>query len=331
MGLGAAAAPLFPPVEPRRSGYLPVGDGHRLYFEECGPADGLPVVFLHGGPGSGCTPAQRRLFDPYRYRAILVDQRGCGRSQPLGALAANTTAHLVADLETLRQALAIPAWIVFGGSWGSTLALAYAQAHPARVAGLVLRGIFLGSREEIAAYCRELGVPDSEAGGTDVAAWAYSILHGAAPAAERSARAWLDYERARMGEPPLAALPDAGQMAKARLQMHYLAQDCFLASGKLLAGVEALRGIPAALVQGLVDPVCPPAVARRLHQIWPEAAWLPVAAGGHGGLSPPIASACMAALDAIADHFPVRNGRGIPTGYPGRAAALVAAGDAGPP
>lgn len=147
-----ARDPLFPPSKPLYARQMAVGDGHLLYVEECAAVHGLPVLFLHGGPGSGCSPAQRRLFDPKRYRAIFVDQRGCGRSQPHGELEANTTAHLVADLEYLREALGIPAWIVFGGSWGSLLALTYAQIYPESVRGLVLRGIFLGTSAEIRTY-----------------------------------------------------------------------------------------------------------------------------------------------------------------------------------
>ena len=155
--------PLFPDVQPRCARRIAVGDGHYLYVEEIGPADGLPVLFLHGGPGSGCTPGQRRLFDPQRFRTILVDQRGAGRSLPLGDLHDNTTADLIADLDLLREALGIPAWIVFGGSWGSLLALAYAQIYPENILGLVLRGIFLGSRREIAAYVQGNGEAPSPA------------------------------------------------------------------------------------------------------------------------------------------------------------------------
>lgn len=297
---GGEGSPLFPPVQPRRSGYLAVGDGHHLYFEECGPADGVPVVFLHGGPGSGCTPAQRRLFDPRRHRVILFDQRGCGRSEPLGRLAANTTSHLVADLERLRQALHIPAWFVFGGSWGSTLALAYAQAHAGRVRGLVLRGIFLGTAEEIAAYAA--GLPDLTGTGGDgaerLATYARHILGPNPRAAGRAARAWLDHESAAMGAAPTMAAIDAGSLAKVRLQMHYLTGGCFLET-PLLAGIDPLRSVPAVIVQGLADPVCPPQHAERLRRAWPEAAWVPVSGGGHGGLSPAIAAATMAALDRL--------------------------------
>lgn len=296
-----AGDPLYPECEPRAVHRLAVGEGHTLYVEECGPADGLPVVFLHGGPGSGCSPAQRRLFDPARFRAILIDQRGCGRSTPAGGLEANTTAHLVADLERVRETLGISRWFVFGGSWGSLLGLAYAQAHPRRVMGMVLRGIFLGSREEVGDYARRVPLAAGMALGDDaLAPWVESILGGSPVAA---VRAWLDYERSLMGEPPLAADPEPGQLAKMRIQMHYLGNDCFVVPGALLAGMERLSGIPAAIVQGLEDPVCPPATARRLADAWPHADWIPVAGGGHGALSPPIAAACIGALERMADAY----------------------------
>jgi proline iminopeptidase len=296
--------PLFPASQPRFVRQMAVGEGHMLYVEECAAVDGLPVVFLHGGPGSGCSPNQRRLFDPARYRAILVDQRGCGRSRPLGNTRANTTAHLVADLEYLREALGIPRWLVFGGSWGGLLALAYAQAHPERVLGLVLRGIFLGSRQEIDTYARAAALSSGFSSAlteTDaLAPWLAAVMSHEAPLALPAIRAWLNYERRLMGDPPLTEQPDAAQVAKVRLQMHYLANDCFVLPGQLLAGIEQLRHLPAAIVQGLADPVCPPMVAESLHHAWPEAAWWPVADGGHGGLSPPIARACIDALDWVA-------------------------------
>lgn len=291
---------------------MAVGDGHLLYVEQCAAEYGQPVLFLHGGPGSGCSARQRQLFDPQRFHAVLPDQRGCGRSQPLGSIQANTTAHLVTDLEYLREALGIPSWIVFGGSWGSLLALAYAQIYPESVSGLVLRGIFLGSPEEIRAYVQGYH-------GAVPAAW--QIFAEAMPAAERddllsayarriladdqwlalpAARAWLDYERALMGEPALSDVPDAVQLAKVRIQLHYLTHHCFLNPGQLLAGIDRVRHIPATIVQGMADPVCPPSIAQKLHRAWPEATWLPVAGAGHGGLSPPIARACIKALGWMA-------------------------------
>lgn len=296
--------PLFPASRPRLVRQMVVGEGHMLYIEECAAVDGLPVVFLHGCPGSGCSPNQRRLFDPARFRAILVDQRGSGRSRPLGHTAANTTAHLVADLEYLREALGISRWLVFGGAWGGLLALAYAQTYPERVLGLVLRGIFLGSRQEIAAYARAAAkaarLPSELTDDDALSPWLATVMSNDPQLALPAIRAWLDYEQRLMGEAALTDLPDARQVAKVRLQMHYLANDCFLSPGQLLAGVEQLRHLPTAIVQGLDDPACPQEVTESLHRAWPEAAWWPVAGGGHGTLSPPIARACIDALHWVA-------------------------------
>lgn len=308
----ALSDPLYPLAPPFAEHRLAVGAGHVLHIEECGRPDGLPVVFLHGGPGSGCTPAHRRFFDPARFRAVLFDQRGAHRSSPQGGRRANTTDHLVADIERVREALGIEAWIVFGGSWGSLLGLAYAQQHPERVLGLVLRGIFLGSADELQGYAQGLGspapeawrrfaaaVPESERGNL-LAAYTRRLLSGRPAARQRAARHWLDYERALMGEPPLAAAPEPRQLAKARLQAHYLAHGCFADAGQLLAGCERLAHLPAAIVQGMRDPVCPPRTAEALARAWPQAEWLAVADGGHDAFEPAMAAACLAALDAVA-------------------------------
>lgn len=296
--------PLFPPTAARLARRYRVGTGHLLYVEECGPADGQPVLFLHGGPGSGCNAAQRRLFDPRRYRAIFIDQRGSGRSLPLGETIENTTPDLIADFEEVRQALGIESWIVVGGSWGSLLALVYAQLFPDSVRGLVLRGIFLGSPEEISAYAANLPPLDSDfeqnsrstAAHHPLTTYARRILTDDAQATT----AWLNHERRLMGEPPLGDSPDARQQAKARIQMHYLMHDCFLQPGQLLAGIPYLRHLPGVIIQGMADPVCPPAAAESLRRAWPEALWMPLAAAGHGALSPPIARATIKALDWVA-------------------------------
>ncbi len=307
--------PLFPECRPRCIRQLAVGDGHLLHVEECGPVDAQPVLFLHGGPGSGCTPAQRRLFDPDRFRVVMIDQRGAGRSLPSGELEANTTLDLVGDLDYVRDALGISSWIVFGGSWGSLLALAYAQIFPESVCGLVLRGIFLGSSEEIDAYVNGLNATSPEAWQNLVAtlrphelqdplaAFSRRILGEDAAIALQATRSWLNYERALIGEPPTAATPDPVQLAKARIQMHYLTRDCFLAPGQVLAGIEHIRHIPAVIVQGMADSVCPPLAAERVRHAWPEATWVPVSGGGHGALSPPIARACIKALGWVAESL----------------------------
>lgn len=300
--------PLFAEASPLRTHHLPVGDGHSLYVEECGRQDGVPVVFLHGGPGSGCASGQRRFFDPTRFRAVLFDQRGCGRSTPLAGLQSNTTAHLISDIERIREALGIDRWIVFGGSWGSLLALAYASRYPARVAGLVLRGVFLGSDDELRRYAQDsdgvaplawqafaAGMPKTERG---------DLLHAYTSRMLDSdpvvARRWLDYERALMDEPPLAEAPDALQLAKTVIQAHYLANGCFSDPDALLAGCAGLRHLPAVIVQGSRDAVCPPRSAERLHGALPQAQWLAVETGGHNALAADMAAACIAALDCVA-------------------------------
>lgn len=297
-----SADPMFPECRPRCVRQMAVGDGHILHVEECGPANGVPVLFLHGGPGGGCLPEHRRLFDPHIYRVVMLDQRGAGRSLPSGELEANTTPDLVADLDYVRDALGITRWIVFGGSWGSLLALTYAQIFPEAVQGLVLHGIFLGTREEIVAYSSGLGdlLPRLEQG-DPLAAFARRILGDHHESAELAARIWLSYQRKLIGRPPLAATPDAMQMAKARIQMHYLTRDCFLMPGQLLAGIDRIRHLPAVIVQGLADPVCPPVTAEALHRAWPETTWVPVAGAGHDALSPAMARACIKALGWVAE------------------------------
>lgn len=291
---------------------MAVGDGHVVYVEECAAVDGLPVLFLPGGPGTGCAPQLSQLFDPQRFHAILPDPRGCGHSQPHGALQANTTPDLVADLDYVREALGLSAWIVFGGGWGSLLALAYAQLFPERVQGLVLQGVFLGSRSEIAAYVQgsnatppagwaafAAAMPAAEQDDL-LAAYARRILGPEPLAAAAAVRAWLDYERAQHGVPPLATPPDAAQIAQARVRLHYLLHDCFIAPGRLLDGIDRIRHIPTAIVHGTADPVCSPNIARTLYRAWPEATWLPVAGAGHG-YSPPITRACSKALGWVAE------------------------------
>jgi proline iminopeptidase len=296
--------PLFPASRPRLVRQMVVGEGHMLYIEECAAVDGLPVVFLHGGPGSGCSPEQRRLFDPSRFRAIIVDLRGSGRSRPLGHTDANTTAHLVADLEYLREALGISRWLVFGGVWGGLLALAYAETYPERVLGLVLHGIFLGSRQEIAAHARAAAraarLPAELTDDHALSPWLATVMSNDPRLALPAIRAWLDYERLLLGEELLTDMPDTGQIAKVRLQMHYLANDCFLSPGQLLAGVEQLRHLPTAIVQSQSDPTCSQQAAESLHRAWPEASWWPVSGGSHGSLSPPVARACIDALHWVA-------------------------------
>ena len=308
---------LYPPITPYREDWLDVGQGHRIRFEESGNPRGIPVVFLHGGPGSGTNSNQRRFFDPEGYRVVLLDQRGAGRSTPAGETRANTTAHLVADLERLRSALGVAGWLLFGGSWGATLALAYGIAHPPRVRGMILRGVFLGSRREVSWYTGGLRafVPEAwarffEASGARAPP---GILDGyrrqlrASQPATRlaAAAAWRDYESTLMAlqedAPPDLPPPDDALVARVRVQLHYLAHDCFLAPGALLRGARRLRGIAARIVQGRFDLVCPPLAAQRLQAAWPRTELHLVEGAGHGAFDPRIAPALVAAADRFRD------------------------------
>ena len=281
---------LYPAIEPSRQGHLPVGDGHELYWEECGNARGKPVVFLHGGPGAGCDPRARRFFDPERYRIFLFDQRGCGRSRPHASLEHNTTWDLVADLERLRESFGVERWQVFGGSWGSTLALAYAQTHPQRVTELVLRGIFMLRKAELEWFYQEgasflypdrwedyvAPIPPAERG--DLMRAFHRRLTGPDPAAaQAAARAWSVWEGStsylitdednvkNWGE-------DAFALAVARIECHYFVNAGFLErESQLLDNVDRIRHIPAVIVQGRHDVVCPMFTAWDLHRAWPEA------------------------------------------------------------
>jgi proline iminopeptidase len=289
--------------------WLDVEGGHRLYFEVCGNPRGAPVVFLHGGPGSGCKPDHRRFFDPAFYRIVLLDQRGCGRSTPAGEVRENTTAHLVEDLERLRRRLDAERWLLFGGSWGSTLALAYAQAHPQRVWGLILRGPFLGSRAETAWYLEGLQrfVPEAwQALAQGVAApdrmgliahYQARVEQGDTIAAQR----WSAYETAVMavGEIQAGTLASAAEpvLSRVRIQLHYLSQDFFLAPGQLLGGLPRIAHVPAILVQGRRDLVCPPATAYTLAQMWPQARLAIVETAGHSAMHLDMSAALVRATE----------------------------------
>jgi proline iminopeptidase len=316
---GSTRRGLYPPIEPHRHGHLAVGQGHELYWEECGNPDGKPAVFLHGGPGAGCDTRARRFFDPARYRIILFDQRGCGRSQPHASLDHNTTWDLVADIEKLRGLLGIDRWQVFGGSWGSTLALAYAQAHAARVSELVLRGIFLLRKGELdwfyqqgasALYpdCWEYylaPIPEGERG--DLMHAFHRRLTGAdREAAIAAARAWAVWEGStsylltdvdnvrKWGEDDFA-------LAVARIECHYFVNGGFLRDEQqLLDEVDRIRHLPAVIVQGRHDVVCPMMTAWDLHRVWPEADFRVVADAGHSAFEPGITDELVRATDRYA-------------------------------
>ncbi|HSD53715.1 MAG TPA: prolyl aminopeptidase [Burkholderiales bacterium] len=305
-----ADEPLYPELEPFAVQQLAVGDGHTIHVEECGNPRGFPAVFLHGGPGSRTRAGHRRFFDPQFYRIVLFDQRGCGRSTPLGRTADNTTRHLVADIEAIRNHLGLDRVMVFGGSWGSTLALAYALAHPDRVAGMVLRGIFFGSRNEVDWYVDALRnfVPEAwEAlaqgeGGSLLARYHGLVSEQADRRALAAARRWVAYEEAIMGLDAgnKAAGPAGGAadvLARARVQLHYLVHDCFLAPGELASGLGRLDGVPALIVQGRLDLVCPPRAAYELARLLPRAELRLVERGGHSAAAPEIARALRRATD----------------------------------
>ncbi len=320
---------LYPPIEPYDSGFVDVEGGHSIYWETCGNPRGKPALFLHGGPGSGCSTNSRRLFDPDRYRIVLFDQRGCGRSRPHAGIAANTTAHLLSDIETLRQSFGIERWLVLGGSWGSTLALAYAQAHPERVSALILRGVFTARRSELRwlyregasclypeAWARFLApIPECERG--DLIAAYYARLtareNGGDPVAEiAAARAWCAWEDGIISlQPPLQSqqadaasgqnhADDPALLARARIETHYFVNDAFLGEGQILANAHRLESIPAVIVQGRCDAITPPVTAWELHQAWKSSTLQIVPDAGHASSEPGTLRGLIAATDNFA-------------------------------
>ncbi|MBF6175582.1 prolyl aminopeptidase [Nocardia blacklockiae] len=311
---------LYPSLPARRDGLLDVGDGQRVYWEESGNPDGKPVVFLHGGPGGGIAPFHRQFFDPRAYRIVLFDQRGCGRSTPHVAdgasLETNTTWHLVADIERLRTHLGIERWQVFGGSWGSTLALAYAQTHPDRVTELVLRGIFLLRRKEIDWFYNGLAgyvypdewekflavVPEPDRRGDLVSAY-HRLLHSPDPAvATAAAVAWSSWEGATS-----SLLPHPERIAEtaehrfalafARIENHYFVHGGFLDDGQLLRDIDRIAHIPGVIVQGRHDIVCPAVSAWDLHRAWPNSTLHIVPDAGHAAAEPGITHHLVEATD----------------------------------
>jgi len=312
---------LYPPVAPYRSGYLRVSDIHELYFEECGDPAGKPVVFLHGGPGAGSNAAVRRFFDPARYRIVIFDQRGAGRSRPHASLEDNTTWTLVADIEALRNELGIECWQVFGGSWGSTLALAYAQTHPERVTELVLRGIFMlrpqelrwfyqyGASELFPDYWQDFIDPIPADERDDLLAAHHRRLTGADMNARLvSARAWSVWEGVTsnliMSEAAVGRFAaDEFALALARIETHFFVNGGFLESpNQLLDQVDKIREIPAVIVQGRYDVVCPPRTAWDLHTAWPEADFRLVPDAGHSAFEAGIVHELVAATDRCASQ-----------------------------
>lgn len=309
---------LYPAIEPYHQGRLDVGDGHELYYEECGNPRGKPVVFLHGGPGSGCSAAMRRFFNPDIYRTVLFDQRGSGRSTPHASLKNNTTWNLVEDIEVLRAALQIRRWMVFGGSWGSTLALAYAEQHPEHVSELVIRGIFLGRGSELDWLYKEgtnqlfpdqwqkfiAPIPRSERRDLLGAYYRRLIGHDAAEQAT-AAKAWAIWEGATSQLIPQDAhieafSEDKMALAVARIESHYFVNSCFLDENQLLDNIAKVRGIPAVIVQGRYDALCPVMNAWELSKAWPEAKLRIVPDAGHSAFEPGNVHELVTATDTFA-------------------------------
>lgn len=312
---------LYPAIEPFHTERLAVDDRHTLYVEQCGNPDGLPVIFLHGGPGAGLAPYHRQFFDPARYRIVLFDQRGAGRSTPFADLVDNTTRHLVDDIETIRKHLGIDQWVVFGGSWGSTLSLAYAETHPARCLALVLRGIYLGRPEEIRWYVEEGGasrilpekwqsyadfIPENERKNMLEAYWkrldsddedvrvaaarAWSIWEAGGLTLEESPETVADF-----AEPSVA-------VSMARTEAHYFRHQCFFEPNQLLRDVDKIRHIPGTIVHGRYDLVCPVKSAVDLARAWPEAD-LHIVTAGHAASEPAIVDVLVSTTDALAQRF----------------------------
>ncbi len=308
------------PFAPLTSETIDVGDGHQLYVESVGREGGIAAVYLHGGPGSGCQPDHRRLFDPERFHAVLFDQRGCGRSRPKGSRDNNTTAHLIADMEKIRDRFGFQRWIVVGGSWGATLALAYAQAHPDRVSGLVLRATFLGTREELdsaflrtlprfypALYEDFLSVLPADERADPIAAYYRRILDPDAAVHTPAARAWHDTERALSEHAPkrtrldLASVGASGALPSTPfMEAHYFANDCFMRPNQLMDEAGKLSGIPGIMVQGRYDLLCPPATSHALAARWPGSEVRVIDGAGHILYDPGIRDAVMKAIADLA-------------------------------
>ncbi len=305
---------LYPEIQPFRQGFLPLDSIHTMYWEESGNPNGVPVVFLHGGPGAGSSPAHRRLFDPSYYRIVIYDQRGAGRSTPLGEIQDNTTIHLINDLEFLRQHLGIDHWLVFGGSWGSTLALTYAETHPERCLGLILRGIFLCRKSEIDWFLyglrnlfpeawQKLVEPLSEDERHDILAAYYQRLLNPDPEIHMpAARSWGIYEGSCSTLLPNPSVvnyfaSDTVALGLARMEAHYFTHNIFLPENSILNNVHKLHNIPATIVQGRYDAVCPIISADDLHQAWPQAEYIVIDDAGHSVWEPGIQSALMHAME----------------------------------
>jgi len=311
------------PFAPLTSEQFAVGDGHDIYVESIGREGGIPAVYLHGGPGSGCQPDHRRLFDPERFHAVLFDQRGAGRSRPKGRREDNTLSHLIADLEKIREEFGFERWMVVGGSWGATLALAYAQAHPDRVSGIVLRATFLGTRREIeggfldvlprfypALHEDFLNVLPAEERVQPIDAYFRRILDADPAAHSPAARAWGETERILSEHTPNRGRLDPAALNSSRalpatpfMEAHYFANDCFMQPNQLIADAGKLAGIPGIIVQGRYDLLCPPATSHALAAVWREAEIRFVEGAGHTLYDPGVRDAVMKAVADLASRI----------------------------
>jgi proline iminopeptidase len=311
---------LYPAIEPFDSGFLPTPDGHNIYYEQSGSSSGTPALFLHGGPGGGSGPRHRRFFDPLAYRVILMDQRGCGRSTPHASLHSNTTWHLVEDIERLRVRLCVDKWLLFGGSWGSTLALAYAQRYPEAVRAFVLRGVFLVRTFELAwfyqsganmlfpdawgEFCRDIPVDER----ADMLRAYYSrLISDNAATRLQAARSWIRWEKRTSyllanEEEILKADEEEYSVAFARIEAHYFVHRAFLESDRqLIDGLDRLKGKPAIIVQGRYDLVCPAITAMEVHARWADSQLRVVPDAGHSAFEPSNAAALVRATDELRD------------------------------
>jgi proline iminopeptidase len=320
---GKSTNPRSDPFAPLTSEWLAVGDDHEIHVETVGRADGIPAVYLHGGPGSGCQPDHRRLFDPERFHAVLFDQRGAGRSRPKVRLEHNTLADLIADMEMIREKFGFERWMVVGGSWGATLALAYAQAHPERVSGIVLRATFLGTRSELEGAFLDalprfypdlsddfIGVlPPAERGQLLQAYWRRILdpdpaVHGPA------ARAWHDTEQILSAHTSARVRLDLNSLNSSRalpttpfMEAHYFQNDCFMRPGQLMAEAGKLKAIPGLIVQGRYDLLCPPATSHALAAAWPASEVRLVEGAGHSLYDPGVRDAVMRAIADLASEI----------------------------
>ncbi|WP_066703382.1 prolyl aminopeptidase [Celeribacter ethanolicus] len=315
-GQNSAYSYLYPQIAVYDHRMLDVGDGHKLYVEQSGNPAGIPVVVLHGGPGGGCSPYMRRYFDPSLYRIILFDQRGCGKSRPFASVEANTTWHLVADIERIREALGIERWMVFGGSWGATLGVAYAETHPERVIHLVLRGVFLARKSELDwFYAGGAGrfwpmhwaefrdaIPPEERGDL-ITAYHRRLFSGDHRQEVTYGRIWSRWENALASLGSDGVVGDPGPdyaRTFARIENHYFINKAFLDhDGQLLRNVDRIAEVPGTIVQGRFDMICPPETAYELHKAWPKSRLIMVGQAGHALSEPGITEALVMTMDRL--------------------------------